>query len=176
MEEVVIPWAFLIVSAMSGAFGSLLGIFLIYPQGSTLFWRSLDASQRIVGGGIAAGLWNCLLTEYSGLVAGKVGHIIGVAGGIGFAWWFIMGGVSIYLNRFRQAGPGSISLPGRFGWLAEILNSFTLKPPTEDKKIPSSVPPPVVSPDDSPKIPPPVVRRPPSVLKPREEKEEEGKS
>lgn len=141
VEEIVIPWTFLIVSSVSGSFGSLLGIFLVLPQGSTLILKTIDTLTRMAGGGIAAGLWNTLVTEYSGVTAGRVGHIIGVAGGIGFAWWFVMGGVAIYLNRFRQTGPSSLSLPGRFGWLGELLSSITLKPPTDEKKIPTVVPP-----------------------------------
>lgn len=141
MEEIVIPWTFLIVSSVSGAFGSLLGIFLVLPQGSTMTLKTVDTVIRMAGGGIAAGLWNTLVSEYSGMAAGKAGHIIGVAGGIGFGWWFVMGGVSIYLNRFRQIGPGSLSLPGRFGWLGELLSNLTLRPPSDEKKTPAVVPP-----------------------------------
>ncbi len=162
MEEFVIPWAFLIVSAVSGAFGSMLGIFLIQPQGSTLFWKTFDSTQRMLGGGIAAGLWNTMVSEYSGLVAGKVGHVIGVAGLIGFAWWFVMGGLSIYLNKFRQSGPSSIPLPGRFSWIGDLLSGITLKPPAEDKKIPPSIPPAPPTDTDGKKNPP--VLRPPSVV------------
>ena len=159
VNELVIPWAFIIVSAVSGAFGSLLGIFLVLPQGKTLTTKTIDTCVRMLGGGIAAGLWNTLVSEYSGLISGKVGHVIGVAGGIGFAWWFVMGGISVYLNRFRQTGPVSISIPGRFSWLAEILNSISLKPPIEEKKIPSN-PPVVITPTPDGEVKPPVVITP----------------
>lgn len=163
MEEIVIPWTFLIVSSVSGAFGSLLGIFLIPPLGTTMTLKTVDTMIRMAGGGIAAGLWNTLVSEYSGMVAGKAGHIIGVAGGIGFAWWFVMGGVSIYLNRFRQTGPSSLSLPGRFGWLGDLLSNLTLRPPGEEKKIPTVVPPKttVDLADDAEK---PKPNKPPSVV------------
>lgn len=163
VEEIVIPWTFIVVSSVSGSFGSLLGIFLILPQGSTLTLKTIDTLIRMAGGGIAAGLWNTLVTEYSGVTAGRVGHVIGMAGAIGFAWWFVMGGVSIYLNRFRQIGPTSLSLPGRFGWLGDLLSSITLKPPSDDKKTPNVAPPPTTDkPADGDNRPPAV--KPPSVI------------
>jgi hypothetical protein len=152
LEPIIIPWSFIVISVISGGFGSMLGVFLIAPLGATNTMRVLDFGQRVAGGAIAAGLWNVIATEASGANINKIGHVIGVGGGIGFVWWFIGGGIALFLNRFRQTGPTRLPLPGRWGWLAELLGSMAMAPP--DPRAPTQIITPPPSSPQQPTLPP----------------------